>query len=487
MTRHELRDLVLRVRDVAKRYGLDFFETRFQVVDFETMNELVAYGGFPGRYRHWRFGMEYERLKKSYAYGLHKVYELVVNNDPAYAYLLQSNSPVEHKMVIAHVYAHVDFFKNNQWFAHTNRRMLDEMANHAETVRRYIDEYGLDTVEAFLDRCLSISNLVDVHAPYVKRRPEKTDEEKGRRTGQSRRFRTKKYLDPYINPVTDTAEEKAHDKVVEPDKIPEEPQRDVLLFLLEYAPLKKWQRNLMAIVREEAYYFAPQAMTKILNEGWATFWHSRMLTESLLTDSEVIDYADQHSATVASEPHMLNPYALGLALLRDIEERWNRGRFGKEWEECQDMEERERWDRHLGLGMEKLFQVRRIYNDVMFIDEFLTPEFAQEHKLFVYELDNEGKARISTRDFKKVKERLLMSLTNIGEPLIDVTDGNYHNRGELYLVHRYEGVPLRRDWAIETLKNLAVLWSRPVNLETVVDDKKVVMSHDGSQFNLSKA
>lgn len=489
MTRRELQDLIAKVAEVARSYGLDFFETRFEVVDYETMNELAAYGGFPGRYPHWRFGMEYEHLRKSYSYGLHKIYEMVINNDPAYAYLLEDNPRVYQKLVIAHVFAHVDFFKNNMWFAPTNRKMLDEIANHGARIRRYIERYGLDEVEAFIDICLSIQNLIDYHGPYVVRHRPKVEEGQEEAVAEVRKFKTKKYLDPYVNPpaLLEEARRRAEEERKKAtEKFPPEPERDVMGFLALYAPLERWQQNVLAMIREEAYYFAPQAMTKILNEGWAAFWHSKMMTERLLEPSEVIDYADQHSATVATSPGRLNPYALGLALLRDIEERWNKGRFGLEYEMCDDIRIRERWDRHLGLGLKKIFEVRRTHNDVTFIDEFLTPEFVARHRLFRYSKGKDGVYRIETREFKKVKEELLFQLTNLGEPVVEVADANHRNRGELLLVHRYEGAELRRDWAIETLKNIAKLWKRPVLLETVMDEQRVVLSHDGNNFEIIK-
>ena len=485
-TRRELQEWVVKIAAVARSYGLDFFETRFEVVNYETMNELAAYGGFPGRYPHWRFGMEYERLEKSYAYGLHKIYEMVINNDPSYAYLLEDNQLVDQKLVMAHVFAHVDFFKHNAWFAPTNRKMADEMANHGARVRRYIEEYGLDTVEDFVDVCLSLENLIDYHSQYVVRRRAAPKEEArpGRQQAAEVRFKTKKYMDPYVNPAEVIAEEqkRAAERDEKEKKYPAS-ERDILGFLAVHAPLEPWQRNVLSMLREEAYYFAPQRMTKILNEGWATYWHSRMMTEKLLQDSEVIDFADHHSATVAKQPGQLNPYALGLALLRDIKERWDQGRFGKEYDECDNAAERERWDRRLMLGNRKLFEVRSAYNDLMFLDEFLTPEFAIQQKLFNWSEDEHGVARIDTREFKKVKNTLLQQLTNCGEPVIAIEDDNHANRGELYIKHRFEGVELRRDWAVSAMKNLARLWSRPVHLETAVEDKKLLLSHDGKDFS----
>ena len=150
-----LRKLNLGIHEKALALGLEPFDVAFEVLTFEQLNEVAAYDGFPVRYPHWRFGMEYERLRRSYAYGLHRIYELVINNNPCYAYLLEHNKLVDHKLVMAHVYGHSDFFKNNLWFSHTNRRMLDEMANHGARIRRYIDRFGAEEVEQFLDVCLS--------------------------------------------------------------------------------------------------------------------------------------------------------------------------------------------------------------------------------------------------------------------------------------------------------------------------------------------
>ncbi|MEZ4620111.1 MAG: SpoVR family protein [Caldilineaceae bacterium] len=150
----------------AGEVGLTFPEVRFVMLDFDEINKVAAYDGFPSRYPHWRFGMEYERLRKSYAWGLHRIYEMVINTDPCYAYLLSSNLAVDQKLVMAHVYAHADFFHNNLWFAHTNRHMLDETANHGARIQRYINKYGLDVVEPFIDACLSLENLIDIHSRH---------------------------------------------------------------------------------------------------------------------------------------------------------------------------------------------------------------------------------------------------------------------------------------------------------------------------------
>ncbi len=471
------------VYEDAKSYGLDFYDTIFELVDYDQLNEVAAYLGFPTRYPHWRFGMEYEKLAKGYTYGLSKIYELVINNDPCYAYLMKSNSETDQKLVTAHVYGHCDFFKNNLWFSHTNRKMIDQMANHATRVRRYIDRFGYEVVEEFLDSVLSLENLIDQHSPYIRRREKEMQEDvvPGDRVAVPK-LRSKEYMDQYINPAEFLEQQK---KQIETERmrkrrVPESPEKDILLFLIENAPLEDWQQDLLAIVRKESYYFAPQGMTKIMNEGWASYWHSKIMTERQLSDSELIDYADHHSGTLGTRPGVINPYKLGLELFRDIEDRWNKGKFGKEYGECTNVEERRKWDTSLGKGRDKIFEVRKIYNDISFIDTFLTTEFCEEHRLFNYGYDSStGRYVIVDRDYQKVKEKLLFQLTNMGDPFIYVADSNYENRGELFLYHRHEGIDLRLDYAQDVLSNIHKVWTRPVHLETVVDGTRRLLGFDG--------
>jgi len=882
----------------AREYGLDFYDVVFEVLDYDQLNEVAAYGGFPTRYPHWRFGMEYEELSKTYSYGLSKIYELVVNTNPVYAYLMKANAAVEQKLVMAHVFGHADFFKNNLWYSKTNRRMIDVMANHATRVRHHIDRHGVEAVEDFVDACLSLENLIDYHSHFIERqeKKEKTpagaeDEEE---TPEVPRLKSKRYMETYINPPAYIEEQRA--KIAEKRKkkrmVPEEPYRDVLEFLLEHAPLENWERDIVAMVRDEAYYFAPQAMTKVMNEGWSclapdslifsdrgvvtmkelttgpdvivsdgdvprrvedrhvvpdhptvtlrtrrglrlcgsnnhrvmtsdragwvrldllkvgtriaisggnewwpdrelaldwqprrpitiaevadwaaipiqrvhdhrrgrlirdprtanavafalelynspgnqtlavqprlrkpvripdrvdadlaaflgflvgdghvsrvkhhfglttgdepqalefarlakrlfellarirwdegrwrvilssetvsaflvealgithgpgarqkrvpdvilrsprwvvaaflrayfdcdgyagrqgvilstssevmsqqvqllllnfgilsrrrphkdgcwhvhvmgrsaqvfakkigfglerkqraletyvdghrwfleerwedevvsleygrsdvydisvaethryaaggfinhnSYWHSTIMTQRALTDSELIDFADHHSGTLAMTPGRINPYKVGIELFREIEDRWNKGKFGKDYDDCDDLEAKKRWDRKLGLGRQKIFEVRKIYNDVTFIDAFMTEEFCERLKLYVYGHDTRtGRPVIVSRDWRKVKERLLFSLTNLGQPIVHVVDANYGNRGELYLRHRYEGMPLDIDKARDTLKNLHRLWRRPVHVETMDDDRARLLSYDGAEHKTTR-
>ena len=483
----ELAKHAREIADIARSYGLDFFDTIFELLDFDELNQVAAYGGFPTRYPHWRFGMEYEQLSKGYSYGLSKIYELVINNNPCYAYLMKSNGMTDQKLVMAHVYGHCDFFKHNIWFSKTNRKMIDETANHATRIRRHIDRQGYSVVEDFLDACLSLDNLIDYHLPFIKR-SDPNDEAISDEIIVPK-LRSKDYMDRYINPkeYMDAQREKLEKEHSEKRKrFPKEPVKDVLGFLLQYAPLERWQRDILSIIREEAYYFAPQGQTKIMNEGWATYWHSTMMTEKILTGADVIDYADHHSGTLATQPGQLNPYKLGVELFRDIEDRWNKGRFGREYEECPIMSDKAKWDRKLGLGREKIFEVRKIYNDITFIDTFLTADFCRQYGVFTYAYNyKSGHYEISNRDFEAIKQQLLFMLTNFGQPIIYIDHANFHNRGELLLDHHHEGIDLRTDWAQACLENLHKIWGRPVNIKTVVDGKEKILTYDGDKHSSS--
>lgn len=482
----ELAEARDRIRKVAEGYGLDVFEVIFEMVDHDQMNALAAQGGFPVRYPHWRFGMDYDQLHKGYAWGLQKIYEMVINTNPSYAYLMKANSVVDQKMVMAHVYGHVDFFKNNTWFSKTNRKMLDAMANNAVKIRDHMDRYGHDEVENFIDYCLSLENLIDPYLPFTTPKKVVTGEENTQPSEVGKLKTERSYMDRYVNPPEFVAEQKKKmtEGVQKARKNPAEPQKDVLLFLLEHAPLEQWQQDVLRIVRDEAYYFAPQMQTKIMNEGWASYWHSKIMTQKILKDSEILDFADHHSGTMAMQPGRINPYKVGIELFRDIEERWDKGRFGKEYDQCDNLVEKARWDKKLGLGRQKIFEVRRVCNDVTFIDEYLTEEFCERFKLYTYAFNRRtNQYEIVDRDFKKIKDKLLFQLTNAGQPFIYVTDGNYQNKGELLLSHKHQGLDLDAKWSRETLRALSEVWKRPVNLETEVDGQKKLLTYSNGEFS----
>lgn len=482
----ELLAHMQRIKAKAIEYGLDFYEVVFEVLPFEVMNQIASYGGFPIRYPHWKWGMEYEKLSKRDAYGLGRIYEMVINNDPCYAYLQEANNITDQKLVMAHVYGHADFFKNNLWFSKTNRKMMDEMANHATRIRRHAERRGLDTVERFLDTCLSIENLIDPHSMFVTRDQPRSapashsDDASG--AFEPDRLPAKDYMDPFINPQRELDRQKKEyieKQRADQGKFPASPTRDVLLFLLRSARLEPWQQDILSIIRDEAYYYAPQGMTKIMNEGWATYWHSKLMTQHFLEDPEIVHYADQHSGVVHMPPGGFNPYKIGVELFKDIERRWNTGQHGHEWEAIDTIGEKHTFDDGSSRGREKIFEVRRIYNDVSFIDEFLTEQFVEQHRMYQHKRDpSTGELKVASRDFNRVKQTLLHHITNAGQPFIYVVDANYLNRGELVLAHKFSGVEVEAAKATETLRALRTLWGRPVHVMMVVNEDMHLLTLD---------
>lgn len=414
----------------AKDHGLDFFEVIFEMLDARDVNAIAAYGGFPIRYPSWRFGMEYERLQKGYQYGLSKIYELVINNDPTLAYLVRSNSLMEQKLVMAHVFGHADFFKHNVWFAPTERNMIEIMSRHSERLRRDIDLHGQDRVETFLDAALSLDSLVDPYLPLREHTRDSDESASPVRHAERARLSLERLLRSCSSETTG-----------EPEPVPRValPTYDVLGFLADNAPLEAWELDIVRTVRQEAYYFLPQRMTKIINEGWASFWHSRILTGGILEASEVVEFADCHSGATATGPGQLNPYKLGIELFRHAEQ------TGRD-----------------------IFRLRRVHNDVSFIDQIVDQEFAARNQLFLYERNaRTGRTEVSGRDWRAVKDQLLRELAWCGTPQIELVDDNENHSRELLFVHHHEGRDLKLDEASEMVKQIAGIWKRPVHLLTL--------------------
>ncbi|MEM8886197.1 MAG: SpoVR family protein, partial [Planctomycetota bacterium] len=323
---------------------------------------------------------------------------------------------------------------------------------------------------------------IDIYAPYS---PAPRDADVDEASEEDIvRFKAKPYMESFINPPEFIEEQRREieEQRRQAEPFPAHPERDVLRFLMDHAPLRSWQKDVLAMVREEAYYFAPQRLTKIMNEGWASYWHSRMMTEHLVEPSEIIDFAERHAGAMAMQGMQVNPYKLGIELFRNIEERWDKGRFGKEYEECDDIEAKRRWDTGLGEGRKRIFDVRHTYNDVTFVDTFLTPEFCEEQKLFTWEFNPKtGRKEITGREFGPIKQQLLQSLANGGQPIIEVTEANHDNRGELVLTHRFDEMDLDMGQATQTLRHLHRLWTRPVHIDTIIEGKPTRLSYDGEK------
>ncbi|HVF57177.1 MAG TPA: SpoVR family protein [Pyrinomonadaceae bacterium] len=468
MEDREIKDLekaLEQIWEIARRFGLDPFPTRFEIVPATVMYEIGSYA-LPGRYSHWTFGKAYHRMKTMYDFGLSKIYEVVINTDPSYGFLLETNSPIQNKLVMAHVLGHVDFFKNNAYFSRTNRRMVESVSTHAERMAGYEFKYGRKRVEQFLDAVLSVEEHIDPNFFIRRDEPHRSKEELKLRA--AREPQPGRYDDLW------GMGQKPPEAAPEPDIAPGDrlPEKDLVFYIMRNSPsLEDWQRDVMAMVHEEMEYFVPQMQTKTMNEGWASFWHARIMRELDLSDTDHVEFADLHSGVVSPQKGQLNPYYLGYKIFEDIERRWD----------SPSKEERETLGRRGGEGRAKIFEVRELESDVSFLRNYLTEDLCEELDLFVYELVDEEEWTVTEKRWERVRDQLVSNMTNFGHPYIVVADGDYNGNRELYLKHSYEGAELDGTYARKVLEYVHTLWGRPVHLETVVDDERLVLHFDGEE------
>ncbi|GLV58846.1 hypothetical protein KDH_56740 [Dictyobacter sp. S3.2.2.5] len=267
-----LRDGIDAAWEEARKFGLDPFPTHFELVPASIMYEFASYS-LPGRFSHWTHGKAFYRQKMQYDLGLSKIYEMVVNTNPSYAFLMDMNNLLQNTFVAAHVFGHTDFFKNNAYFQHTSRRMIDKVSIHAERIAKYEFDHGKDEVERYLDAVLSIQEHIDYNLLLNREAP--ADAEEGSKTPST------EFDDIWgLEDRAKRAEEERELKPGKPPKFPEKPEKDLLLFLIHHSPhLEPWQRDVIEIVRTEMLYFIPQMQTKVMNEGWASIWHSRIMRQ----------------------------------------------------------------------------------------------------------------------------------------------------------------------------------------------------------------
>jgi stage V sporulation protein R len=467
-----LRDAIDCAWEEAHKFGLDPFPTHFELVPASIMYEFASYG-LPGRFSHWTHGKSYYRQKMQYDFGLSKIYEMVVNTNPSYAFLMEMNNLLQNTFVAAHVFGHTDFFKNNAYFQNTSRRMIDKVSIHAERVAKYEFDHGKAEVERFLDAALSIQEHVDYNLLLRGDENAKKDEQKPTQV-------TSEYDDLWgLEKKAKKAEEDRDRRPGKPPKFPEKPEKDILLFLMRYAPhLQPWQRDLIEIVRTEMLYFIPQAQTKVMNEGWASLWHSRIMRQlaelGVINSSEFLEFAQLHSGVLSPSRTSLNPYYLGFKMFEDIEQRWDNPTD----------EEREKAGRKPGMGHQKIFEVRELDNDVSFLRNYLTEDLIKDLDLYLFKKDGDEWV-ISEKNWEKVRDGIVASMTNFGYPYLVVDNGDYRGNRELYIKHMFEGQELDLNYAEKTLQHVYTMWGRPVHLETVYEGKRILLTYDGERNSKS--
>jgi len=474
----EEKRLFLQTLEACKNYGLDFYPTVIQKLRYDEMSEIAAYGGFPVRYPHWSWGQQFAELQRGYEFNMQKIYELVINTSPCIIYILASNALVDNICVVAHATGHNDFFKNNIHFMPTDQNMLNKLANHGSRIRKYMDRWGRERVTEFIDHILRIQTLIDPSKAWQERTIKDPVVKDSREYEFPRTVKIDKdrlHMHPWLNPAEYLEKEKERIKKLEAAKELDlfvNPEKDVFGFIKDYAPFKPWQEDIIAMLYEEAMYFAPQRLTKTLNEGFASFIDYEIMTRQGLVslgqkehDAGIFQYAI-HKMGVLGGKYSMNPYKLGFYLLLDIEERWNKGQFGTEWEECKNLRQKENWDLKLGLGKEKIFEVRKFYDDVTFINEFFTQDFCNKFEFFEWKRYPNGEYRIEDRNYKNIKKKLLQNKLNGGLPDIRLADPNHRNRGWMLLEHYWDGRLLHEPYAREVMTSLYYFWQKEIVLAT---------------------
>jgi stage V sporulation protein R len=473
----DLRDYCITILGACREWGLDFYPTVVELLTYDEISEVAAYGGFPVRYPHWKFGMEYESLATGYEYGRHKIYEMVINTNPCYIYCLNSNNLVDHLTVVAHATGHNDFFKNNLTFQGTDTSMLNKMANHGSRIRRYMSRWGKERVTEFIDNVLRLDTLLDPVASRDKRKASRNIAD-SRKYQHPRRLKVdgdRLYMDPFINTWGFKQREKK--RISESDAATEiglfqQPTRDILGYLRDHAPLKPWQADIVSMLYEESEYFTPQRGTKVMNEGWASFTDSQIMARQGYVslgqkskDMGIVEYAI-HKMGVLGGKYSENPYKLGYELFNNIEERWDKGQFGDEWEACDNLKEKLNWDTEAGLGKEKIFEVRKYYDDVNFLDEFFTEDFCREQEYYHWQHYPNGQYKIDGRDYKTIKKQLISRHLNGGLPEIHLTEPNYRGKRIFLLEHVWTGEELFDPHVRDVMTAINFLWKQEVVLST---------------------
>ncbi len=468
--RAELENWIEIIWNKAREMGLDPYPTHFELVPDHVVYELGSYG-LPARFSHWTFGRDYHRQKTSYEYGMSKIYEIVFNTDPTQAFLLDSNSMLSHKLVVAHVFGHSDFFRRNTYFGHTDRKMIETVRLHARRIGEYERLYGPLVVEKFIDAVMSIEEHFDSTTPFYRHKSqEEYDRDRLQPGGRVTEF----------DDLWKMTETNSETEAPKPRKIPPEPDKDLMRFIRDYAPdLVEWQRDVVNILREEMLYFLPQMRTKIMNEGWASFWHERIMGELDLTSEEHWEFRRMHASVLSPGSRMsINPYYVGYQMLHDIKRRWDGERSADDTEED--------WtgaavSRPSGEGMKKIFEVVEDESDISFLRKYLSKKLVQDLDMYTYkqeEVDGEMLWVVQDTDWRKVRDSLVDSMTNFGAPVIMVEDGDYNRHRELYLMHNFDGKELDRDYTARTMKNLFFLWGRPVHLETMADGDPLLYTYN---------
>ena len=415
-----------RICELAQSKNLDWFPISYEVCDYFSMLGHMAYHGMPTHYGHWSYGKAFERSHQRYNLGVEGLpYELIINSDPSIAYLMRENPLYLQVLIMAHCVGHSDFFKNNRMFQDTRpESVVPRFRSAKKRIQSYIEDptIGIEEVEEVIDAAHAVS-----FQTY--------------RYGQQR-LTHRELLKKYSKRIKDDEEKEYED--FDLNKIPLEQDYDILGFIIEHGGLPEWKKDILEIIQDEARYFIPQIQTKIMNEGWASYWHYTLLHEFELPENMHLPFIKMHNQVI--RPHLggLNPYHLGFTIFKDIEKR---------------------------LGIEECFVARETGHDVSFLRQYLTRELCEDLGLFSFsEKKKEGYTidDISDDDgWKIIKLDLLSNVGTNGIPVIYIDEVE---EGCLTLRHEHDGRDLDLSHAEAVVKHVNTLWSGGAKLYTVLEE-----------------
>lgn len=432
-TLSDLEDWDARICSIAKGHGLDWFDIEYEFIDYYSMIGAMAFHGLPSHFNHWSFGKSFERTHHMYNVGMEGLpYELIINSNPSIAYMMRENPLYLQVLIMAHCVGHSDFFKNNRMFKGTRPETIIGRCRAAKKrFQDYVENptVGIEKVEEVIDACHAVQFQVQKPSAIRKTRQEIIDE-----------HNEKMKRDPDLHEL-DTS------------KIVLEPDYDILRFISENANrLPNWKRDVIDVCQDEGKYFWPQLMTKIMNEGWASYWHYTILHELELPPELHVAFIKSHNQVI--RPHIggINPYHLGFHLFQRIKER---------------------------MGLEECFIAREVHNDASFLRQYLTQEDCEELNLFSYSSKSHGTSVDDVSDeegWEKVKDDLVKQVGGGAIPVLRVDD--IRRDGVLVLGHEHDGRDLDIAETQATLQHVAKLWGNDVVLNTMLDGKYHKLTSD---------
>jgi stage V sporulation protein R len=455
-----------RIQEWIARFHLQCYPQEFELIDYEEMLNIQAYSGMPAYYPHWSFGKAYERTRTQYQHGVTGLpYEMVINCSPCLAYLMRDNGLALQILTMAHVYGHNDFFRSNKMFQHTEpENVFSRFKTNAGFVRRLQADPSIGPlrVEEILDAAHALMFNCRRY-PGVRRL---------RREEQQERL-----LERSRPPEDEFAGIHPREEVRPPDldRVPLEPEEDLLLFIRDHAPgLKEWERHMLTIVHETASYFVPQIETKIMNEGWASLIHYLVLSRLDLPPELAIDFIRLHNGVVRPHVGGINPYHLGFRIYLAVYERAAGPRSDEhDWGKGIDPDS-DAWQR--------LLIARESARDSSFLRQYLDEELIRDLGLFEHQRKVEGQRKLRVvsevadeEGWRKIRDTLARQVGMGAIPVIKVVEMSPKKGMLLVLNHEHDGRDLDLGYAEKTLQYVQSLWRHPVELHTKVQDKPLAL------------